>query len=309
MTEMFAIVDRTRLEIGGADRAKFLHNLCTNDVKSLAPGQGCEAFFTNVQGKLLGHVFLFVGAEAIVVDTVSGQAPSLTTHLERYHIREDVLIRDCGDEWSQVWLLGQEASQLLASLIEPADAAMLPQSRLAHATFSIAGVETTVASAGWGKGFWISCPRGDSVRLTAALSSAGASTQSLDALESARVEAGFPEWGRDINDKNLPQEVDRDALAISFKKGCYLGQETVARIDALGHVNRLLRRVRLNGVSPVSDGLELFLGDKPAGVVTSSAPSTHNRETFALTMLRREASTPGQVLISSLGEATVLAGS
>ena len=105
----------------------------------------------------------------------------------------------------------------------------------------------------------------------AALVAAGAVTCGSQAVEMARLEAGMPLFGQDITDDNLPQEIGRDQKAISFTKGCYLGQETVARIDALGHVNRLLVGVRFGGSTIPGGGLQLRAGDKVIGHVTSAA--------------------------------------
>src|SRR5438046_8506879 len=102
-----------------------------------------------------------------------------------------------------------------------------------------------------------------------------------------RIEAGYPLYGRDITDKNLPQEIDRDRLAISFTKGCYLGQETVARIDALGHVNRLLRGIKFLTSAIPERGTELQSGGKVVGHVTSSCWSPGIGAPLALGFLRR----------------------
>ena len=149
--------------------------------------------------------------------------------------------------------------------------------------------------------------------ITAALANAGAVPAGADAFEMARIEAGTPLYARDISDKNLPQEVNRDALAISFTKGCYLGQETVARIDALGHVNRVLVGVRFAGSEPPPPGTELTVteaqgseGKATVGAVTSAAYSPRLGSSLALAYVRRGHTQPGTQLTSSAGPAQVV---
>jgi folate-binding protein YgfZ len=149
--------------------------------------------------------------------------------------------------------------------------------------------------------------------ITAALANAGAVPAAMDAFEIARIEAGIPFYGLDISDKNLPQEVNRDAQAISFTKGCYLGQETVARIDALGHVNRVLVGVRFAGTVPPPTGTEVFPADgqgsegkSTIGAVTSAAYSHRLGAPLALAYVRRGHNQTGTQLGSPIGPAQVI---
>jgi folate-binding protein YgfZ len=122
----------------------------------------------------------------------------------------------------------------------------------------------------------------------------------------ARIEAGTPLFGQDITEKNLPQEVARDALAISFTKGCYLGQETVARIDALGHVNQTLCGLRFAGPDSPPPGTELTIDDKVVAHVTSAAFSPRLGGPLALGYVRRGHTLPGTAFTSSRGPASVV---
>jgi folate-binding protein YgfZ len=120
------------------------------------------------------------------------------------------------------------------------------------------------------------------------------------------VEAGFPLFGHDIGEDNLPQEVGRDAQAISFKKGCYLGQETVARIDALGHVNRLLCGVKFTADTVPAGGTTLVAAGKEVGHVTSAVWSPRLKSALALAFVRRLHATAGTRLESEAGAAEVV---
>jgi folate-binding protein YgfZ len=154
-------------------------------------------------------------------------------------------------------------------------------------------------------GYALVAAAGDIEPLSAALSAAGARAVPAASLEILRIEAGFPVFGRDISEQNLPQEVNRDDRAISFTKGCYLGQETVARIDALGHVNRLLCGLRFAERTVPPIGLQLEQTGQAVGRVTSAAWSPRLGAAIALGYLRRGAHEPGAKLGSSAGEATV----
>src|ERR1700761_8211360 len=112
LTDGAGIVDfsnRTQIELTGADRAKFLHNLCTNTVRDLPVGKGCEAFLLNVKGHIVSHVFVFICPNSIVLETVPDQAERLIAHLDRYLIREDVQLADRSQEWSEIYLAGPQA--------------------------------------------------------------------------------------------------------------------------------------------------------------------------------------------------------
>ena len=264
--------DRTQIEFTGADRAKFLHNLCTNAVRDLPAGRGCEAFVLDVKGHIVGHVFLFVGPESVVLETVPGHAEKLLAHFDRYLIREDVQLHDRSTEWAELFLSGPNVAAILTNL-----GAKVPENRLDHNPAEIAGRQVWLRRVDLAGpvGFLIACRRDDFPTVQCRLST-DAVPCDAEAFETARIEAGTPFYGRDITAENLPQEIDRDRLAISFTKGCYLGQETVARIDALGHVNRLLRLVKFPGETVPPTGTELMTAesDKPVGHVTSSCWSS-----------------------------------
>ena len=292
---------RTQVEMTGDDRASFLHNLCTNDIRKLAPGSGCEAFLTNIQGKILAHILVFAGADSLTLETMAGQGETLVAHLDRYLIREKVELHDRSQDWAELLLGGKEVGSLLAKL-----GAALPEQRLQHQSASIAGKPVQLRRVDM-----LATPcvlvvsgRSDIVEVWQALHSAGATPSGRQALEAGRIEAGFPWYGQDISDANLPQEVGRDLLAISFVKGCYLGQETVARLDALGHVNRTLVGLRFSG-SPPPAGLEFLVDGKSVGRVTSSAFSPRRQVAVGLGYVRSGHNQPGSKLAYEGGTAEV----
>jgi len=295
----------TQIEITGADRAALLHRLCTNKIVGLSPGEGCEAFLTDPKGHVLAHVAVFARPESLVLRTVPGEAEKILAHLEFYVIRDDVQLHDRSGEWSELLLAGQSAAERLAGLTT----AELPRDLLAHRELELAGRMVSVRRAPDEliPVFWLSMPSDAAVEIWQLLRKAGAAACGRQALEALRIEAGWPIYGQDIGPANLPQEVNRNAQAISFTKGCYLGQETVARIDAHGHVNKVLVGLKFDAAALPAAGDGLSSEGQRVGEVTSSAVAPDFGTAIALGYVRRGFEQPGTRLDGPRGSATVAA--
>ena len=300
---------RTRIELTGRDRAKFLHNFCTNDINRLTPATGCEIFITSVQGKVLGHGHVLCEEDRLLFDGVSGQAEALLPHLDKYLITEDVTLADHSAQTATFLLAGEAAADKLA---DASGIEVSPESS-SHANGEIAGMAVTAARIPLAgpTSLLVSCPAEQAAAVHATLVAAGClpCEAEAEAVESLRIETGYPLYGRDITEANLPQEVDRDAQAISFTKGCYLGQETVARIDALGHVNKKLVALKLDGEAiPTADTAIFPTADqeKPVGHITSAAYSPRHEAPLALAYLRTQHTPPGTKLHCAGAAASVL---
>jgi folate-binding protein YgfZ len=278
------LADWSSVTLTGRDRQAFLNNFCTNDVKRLQPGEHCEAFVTNVKGKIVGHALVHCRENELVLVTVPGQAEKLIAHLDRYLIREDVQLRDSTAERKYLLLAGgTEAGGGL-------NGEEWIRWRLLDVPFC--GL-LEVRPERWSA-------------VLQELKSAQAMTCSLAAFEALRVESGTPLYGADFDEENLPQEVGRDEVAISFTKGCYLGQETVARIDALGHVNQQLVGLRFaDGELPAAE-LGVTIAGAAAGRVTSASFSPQLSAPIALAMVRRNSTAAGSKLDSAAGLCEVI---
>ncbi len=294
---------RTHIELCGADRQLFLHNLCTNDVKRLQPGTGCEAFITNVQGKTLGHVLVFAGATSLALETVADQGEPLIAHLDRYLITEDVQIADRSAEWSQLAVAGGTAAEVLKQC-----GLDVPSTPLHHRDGLLSGIPVSVRNVDMISApcFFVQTKREALEELVESFREQGGTECGPDVLETARIEHGWPRFGVDISERNLPQEINRNERAISFTKGCYLGQETVARIDALGHVNRLLVGLRFDGQEVPATGMKLSDGEREVGEVTSATRSPRLAVPLALAFIRHEYADVGTQLQSAVGQAEVI---
>ena len=299
---VFDLNDRTQIEVTGGDRIKFLHNFCTNDIQKLEPGTGCEAFFTNVKGRAVAHAFVFAGRDAHWIETSPQCEEPLLAHLERYIIADDVELHGRTEERGELFVAGPNAAELLDTLGIPVDL-----------TSECAHLETQ-----WNKtaalvrradilgipGFFVSVDEQHLAGAWQTLSESGIQPAGAEAFHALRIEAGFPIHGIDISGENLAQEVGRSKQAISFTKGCYLGQEPVARLDAMGHVNRALRGLRLvSGSVPEPGSPVLFADDgTPVGTISSAAFSFADGRPVALAVLRSSVMNPGTAVLVVSGD-------
>ena len=227
---------RTAVVVRGRDAARFVDGFTTAAVGPLQPGAGTEGFFADAKGQVLALAAILRTDEGVWIDAFPG-GPGLAEHLERYHIREPLEIVDESAARANIVIVGPGAAAALAALL----GAPPPASPWAHAHGAIAGVAVVVVAAPWAGsgGHLVQAAAADRTAVTVAMTAAGIPAAEPAALERLRIEHGWPAPA-DIPAKALPQELSQPARAISFTKGCYLGQETVARLDALGHVNRRL---------------------------------------------------------------------
>lgn len=295
---------RARVQLAGRDAAVFLNRFATNKLDDLAPGTGRETFLTDAKGHVLWWAAVLQRPECLLLDTDAGHAPAVIAHLDFYRIREEVEFHDVSGGHRQFLLAGPHA----AAMFEKVTGQTPPRRPLDHADAAAAGHNLSVCRVDLGHrpAFLLSCPAAAADMVRGAITAAGARQCGGLAWEAVRIEAGWPSCGRDVTRENLPQELARDGRTISFRKGCYLGQETVARLDARGRVNRTLCGLRFEGREAPPDGTELTAGARPAGRVTSAAYSPGFRAAVALGYVRRGHNGPGTRLESAAGPATVV---
>lgn len=255
---------RTVLMVAGADAVRFLDGFTTAAVARLGSGRGTEGFLADARGWVIALVDLLRDGDAVRIEAGPGLGQRLLEHLEHFHIREDVALTDASAARATFVVAGPETPDWFARHVgQP-----LPHRLLDHGTGRVGGDEATMVRTDW---YGVPAIRFQVARETADataewLSGTGLPSASMAAFDAARIEAGNPE-PLDIPERTLPQELDRDARAISFTKGCYLGQETVARIDALGHANRRLVALACRDPLP---GASVTLDGEGVGIVTSA---------------------------------------
>lgn len=293
---LFDLSGRTQMELTGADRHKFLHSFCTNEIRNLKPNHSCEAFVTTIQGKVYGHIFVFPEATSLWIDSLPGSEDRLYAHLDKYLISEDVQFHRRSGEFTEFYASGPQSAARLEALGLPAKE--LDANR--HLRCSLRGIPISLRRVDWLKelGFLIQIQTPQNAETWKILTEAGILPAGHEAFEGLRILAMLPRYGVDVTEGNLAQEVARTELAISFTKGCYLGQEPIARIDSLGHVNQELRGLRLSaGPLPPPQSKVLLPGEvREAGVVTSSAWDYSQDQPVALAILKRNYMSAGMKL-------------
>jgi aminomethyltransferase len=295
------------LQLTGEDRARFLNGLATCDVKTPSSGQGCYGFLTDAKGKILADVAILVEEERLLLELPPGRARAIAEHLQKYIIADRVEVNPIDDEVGLA-VVGPAARQRLEALVGE-DA--LPEHDWEHRRVSLLGREVLVCQHPrlGAAGFLMRAPAaaaadlfGDLVRHRA---SGEVTAVGYLAMEMARVEEGLPLLGVDLGEDTLPQETGF-VEAVSYTKGCYLGQEVVARIHYRGHVNRHLRGVVLEGDGLPPAGAAVTLDGEGVGTVTSPVRSPELGRPIALSLIHRKASDPGtRVEVESSGGAEV----
>jgi folate-binding protein YgfZ len=270
-----AISPRTPLAVTGRDRASYLQGLLTNDIVSLAAGTGCYAAWLTPQGRMLTDLHVLESGSMILLDVPVETAAATLERLEQFIFSEDVAVAPLGDSLAAIWLHGPRAAAVLQpALRDGSDLAAWREYQ--HAQVDLDGQPVSIARIDQigVPGFCVYVERAREDHVLAALQARGARLVGPAALEAARIEAGYPVYGVDMNETTIPLEAGIEERAISFTKGCYVGQEIVIRVlhRGGGRVAKKLVAMRVDGAPPAR-GAALFSGGKEVGHVTSAASS------------------------------------
>lgn len=286
------LVDRSargRLRIGGPKASELVAGLVTNDVSALMPGQGCYAAALTPKGKIVADLRIFTLRDALLIDSPPRARDGWMAMVRKYINPRIARFDDESATTRQLGIFGARARAALATAtgLDMAQLGALP--RYGHVALDLpAGAIIARVPELELEGYEIIVPESAFEPLWERLLTEGATPAGLAAWDIARIEAGRPEWGIDIDDSTIPQEANFDELhAISYTKGCYVGQETVARVHFRGHVNRILRGLMVPQ-GPVVRGAPLADAQgKAVGDVRSTALSPRLGP-IALAMVRRE---------------------
>ncbi len=306
--ERVGLVDRGAhgvLAVTGRDRASFLHALLSNDVKALAPGQGCAATLLDIHGKVQVVLLVWALEDRLLLVTPPSTAASTLEALDRYLFSEKAVFEDVTGSLALLMLAGPEAPALAERLA----GARPPAAAWSHVTGTLDGAPVRLVSGGRETGeseVWVVAPVAAGAAARAAALAAGAVPVGQAAFDSLRIEAGTLRFPDDIGPAVLLPEVPFADL-VSQTKGCYPGQEVVVRIRDRGHVNRHLRGLVLEGGAAPAAGSEVVAGDTVIGAVTSATRSFGLGRPIALAMVRRTHAEPGTAVAVRAGGATVAA--
>ena len=290
--------ERGKLALTGAGAVEFLNGQVTNELADLCAGEGRYAAFLTHKGKMLGDVRIVAVARGTPTnaDEASGDGPlellldtervalqALFEMIRRFKVGYDVELHKRTLERGLLSLIGPDAARIAGAEGLPADE---------HASAPIAIDRVVALAVRTDVGVDLLCDAIETERLRETLRSRGAVAVAEQAAECVRIESGRPRFGVDIDESTIPQEAGLNERAVSFTKGCYVGQETVARLFYRGKPNRHLRGLLLS--APASSGAELRLGERVVGRLGSAASSPEHGA-IALSLLRREAE-PGASL-------------
>lgn len=310
------VVDRSaraRATFAGAKAREVLAGLVTNDVVAIHPGDGCYAAALTPKGKIIADLRIFVRDDDVLVDVPVRAAAGWWAMIRKYVNPRLSRYRDVSIETVDVSVYGTRAHSVVAAALGVPRESLTDMHAYAHRAVDAFGERLLLACVPdiALEGFAIIAPLAARERLWNAMVAHGARPAGIDAFDIARIESGRPEWGIEIDDSTLPQEANFDALhAISYTKGCYTGQETVARIHFRGHVNRHLRGLRFDESQPIPVGAELRdASGKAIGEVRSRAISPRLGG-IALAMVRREVEDGAEVSVAwegGSGQAITLA--
>jgi tRNA-modifying protein YgfZ len=294
ITEGAGLADRSergKLALTGADSKEFLAGQVTNDIVGLQPGDGCYAALLTPKGRMLGDLRVLDTGDELLLDMDRATLQAIFDVIRRATIGFAVELHKRTVQRGLLSLAGPRARAI-------AGAPDLPATEHAHRAATVGGVEVRVIATDVGVD--VLTPAEDTDTVRDALLAAGAEPVSEATLDVLRVETGRPRWGAELDETVIPQEAALNDRAVSFTKGCYVGQETVARLHWKGKPNRHLRGLRLS--APVPAGAALFLGEREVGRLTSVADSPAHGP-IGLALVRREAGV-GEVLRVEDGDVT-----
>ena len=271
---------RGKIRLIGEDAGRLLHAMCTNNIKELAPGRGIYAFFLNEKGRILADANIFNLGSEYWLDAEGAGASVIHHHLDKYIIADDAEVIDETSRWFEVGIEGPESAAAMQRLSLP-----LPDEPLA------------IIDTGWGyvaraastgeAGFRVWAGEEKRLELYDQLAAKKIPQASENEAKTVRLESGIPVFGEDISERYLVQETQQ-LRAVSFSKGCYLGQDIVERIRSQGKVHRLLTSIRVSGSVAPPAGSKLVFNEAAAGEITSAAFSPTLGEVAAMAYLRSE---------------------
>ena len=294
---MLDLSNRAVLEFSGADRLSYLQGLISNDLRVPSSGEGIYAAFLSQQGKVLGDCRVLTTEDRFIVDFWESLKPKLLDHLNRYLVADEVEITDLSDRCAILSIQGPKSELLLGEFLGDKQ----PQKTLDHSVVQMSGVETRICrySHTGEDGFDLIMPLASIEKIARQLTATGSAYSARwvgrEAYETLRIEAGIPRYGVDITDDNLILESGL-THAVSFNKGCYLGQEVVERIRSRGHVNKALTGLVIDGEKPPVPGSKIMSSEKEVGTITSSIYSPSLESPIALGYVHRDHCSKGTQL-------------
>jgi folate-binding protein YgfZ len=289
---LIELSSRGRILVSGAEVVMFLNGLITNDMKTLAVDSWMPAVFPNVQGRLLASVRVIHRGDGFLIDTESATHETVLKLLGRFTLAGDFRVMDLTGETVTLSIQGKRAEEIVSATLGEA-AAKVERQRLVKTNFADGQVTALRATHTAEDGFDLFIDAKAAGDLRDSLTSAGAQVVSSETCETLRIEAGIARYSVDMDETNVVTETNLDD-AVSFTKGCYIGQEIIARIKYRGHVAKKLTGIILEGAPALERGARILADEeKEIGRVTSSTFSPTLARTIALGYVKYDYLAPG----------------
>ena len=304
---------RGRLCLTGADRQRLLNGQVTNNVKDLKTGEGCYACLVTAKGKLQSDLHIYCLRDELLLDFEPGLSAALAQRFDKYIIADDVQVVDVAAHCGLLSVQGPQAGAVVQRLGLGIELPVKTMSFSSSNDATLGEIYCMNQPRLGTTGFDLCAPTAAlgavADKLIAAARMAGGRACGWQALEMARIEAGIPRFGVDMDETNLPPEAGIEDRAVSYTKGCYIGQEVIARVRTYGQVAKALRALRLADDLKVlpKKGDKLYWGDKEIGYVTSALASPTLKSNIALAYVRREHNEVGAELILRTADGESLA--
>ena len=278
--------DRGRIRVSGSEATMFLNGLITNDMKTLAENRWMPAAFPTVQGRLIGAVRIARGSKDFLIDTDAASHEAVLKTISRFTLAGDFHVSDITTETAMLSVQGERALDMLEKVFARSFSD-LPNNGVVETEWR--GVPVTIIRATHTAedGFDVVIEAAQAAQVQEAFREAGAPPVSAETFETLRIEAGIPRYGRDMDETTIVTETNLDD-AVSYTKGCYVGQEIIVRIKHRGHVAKKLVGLEFDTDRPIETGTPIKMGDQEIGRVTSNAFSPTVRKTIALGYVRYE---------------------
>jgi folate-binding protein YgfZ len=310
-----AFVDRShrgRIVVSGSERASYLQGLLTNDIVALKAGHGCYTAYLTAQGRMIADLYAYELGDVILLTMIGAVKDGVMAKLDQFIFSEDVQLGDVTGTFAQIAVVGPGAAAIVASLVsgvsEDALRGMAEHDNARGTCAGGAAIVVRVTDTGE-PGFDLHVEHAQAGAVKAALVAAGVIELDEANAEALRIESGVPLFGRDMDEETIPLEAGIESRAISFSKGCYVGQEIIIRVMHRGHgrVARKLVGLTLDGDSTPEAGAVVRSGDRQIGNVTSAAMSPALRRPIALAYVHRDFLEPGTNVTAGERSATVTA--
>ncbi len=292
--------DRGRIVLSGSDRAAYLQGLFTNDIAALRAGRGCYTAYLTAQGRMIADAWVYELGDVILLTVARELTPTLLARLDQFLFSEDVQIGDVTETFAQLGIVGPEAAGIVSNAIGVSEQVLnaLPEhGNLRHDADGSSVIVTRTSDAGEA-GFDLYVETARLPKMVAAIERQQVPTLDPEAAEAIRVEGGVPKFHRDMDEDTIPLEAGIESQAISFTKGCYVGQEVIIRVLHRGHgrVARRLVGLEVEGAHVPRSGDPVSAGERQVGHVTSAVHSPALGRPIALAYVHRDFVQPGTAL-------------